>query len=87
MNVIASIKHLLAILFFMATWGLPGYTNQEVSGSDFNIDRLDIYVEGQMRQNRIPGMALAITFGDQILYLQGYGGAAPNQPVTPQTPF
>ena len=87
MNLIASLTYRMAILFFMASWGLPGYTNQEVSGSDINVDGLDTYVEGQMRQNQIPGMALAITFGDQILYLQGYGDAAPNQPVTPQTPF
>ena len=37
---------------------------------------------------RIPGLALAIVRGDQIVYLKGYGRAdASGRPVTPQTPF
>lgn len=55
------------------------------SGPD--LERLDAFIEDQMRQNRIPGLALAITQGDRILYLRGYGNAASNQAVTPQTPF
>lgn len=32
-------------------------------------------------------MAIGITHRDNIIYLQGYGTAHPNQPVTPTTPF
>ena len=49
---------------------------------------VDSYVEAQMRDKRIPGLALAVVHGDQILYLKGYGIADPSgRPVTPQTPF
>src|SRR5690349_14806810 len=41
-----------------------------------------------MRELRVPGLAVAIVQGEQIVHLKGFGfadGAA--QPVTPQTPF
>ena len=41
-----------------------------------------------MRALRIPGLALAIVQGDQIVHLTGFGVAGPDgAPVTPQTPF
>mgnify|MGYP001298610504 CR=1 FL=1 len=49
---------------------------------------LDAYIETQMRELRIPGLALAIVRGDQIEYMRGYGTADDaGRPVTPQTPF
>jgi CubicO group peptidase (beta-lactamase class C family) len=66
---------------------VPDPVSDTPSGSNLNIERLDAFIEAQMRQNKIPGMAVAITQGDRILYLQGYGKAASNQAVTPTTPF
>jgi CubicO group peptidase (beta-lactamase class C family) len=66
---------------------MPDPASDTQHGSNLNIERLDAFIEAQMRQNQIPGMAVAITQGDRILYLQGYGEAAPNQAVTPTTPF
>jgi len=41
-----------------------------------------------MSAYRIPGLALAIIQGDQIIYMHGYGVANPaGEPVTPQIPF
>jgi CubicO group peptidase (beta-lactamase class C family) len=41
-----------------------------------------------MRASRIPGLALGIVKGDQIVYLKGYGQAdSSGRPVTPQTSF
>jgi len=49
---------------------------------------VDSYVEAQMKEARIPGVALAIVQDDHIVHLQGYGVADPaGRPVTPQTPF
>lgn len=49
---------------------------------------LDAYIETQMRELKIPGLALAIVRGDQIEYARGYGVADDaGRPVTPQTPF
>jgi CubicO group peptidase (beta-lactamase class C family) len=48
---------------------------------------IDRFVAQQMAAQRLPGLALAITHGDQVLYVKGYGTAADGQPVTRQTQF
>jgi CubicO group peptidase (beta-lactamase class C family) len=49
---------------------------------------IDRYIEQEMREQRIPGLALAIVQGDQIVHLKGFGVADPSgRTVMPQTPF
>ena len=49
---------------------------------------IDTYVEQQMRDLRIPGLAIGVVQGDQIVHLKGFGIAGPDgRAVTPQTPF
>src|SRR5829696_5628786 len=49
---------------------------------------IDAYVERQIGELRIPGLALGIVEGDQIVHLKGFGVAGSDgRPVTPQTPF
>jgi len=49
---------------------------------------IDAYIEAQMRDARVPGLALGIVQGDQIVHLKGFGVAGPDgRAVTPQTPF
>ena len=49
---------------------------------------IDAFVESEMQALRVPGLALAIVQGDQIVHLKGFGHADPTgRPVTPQTPF
>src|SRR5690349_15259442 len=51
-------------------------------------DTIDAYVEQQMRRLHIPGAALAIVDGDQIVHLRGFGQARPGgEAPSPQTPF
>lgn len=50
-------------------------------------DRIDRFVESQMRAHRIPGLALAVVQGDQIVHSAGFGEAGPNRAMTPQTPL
>lgn len=52
-------------------------------------DTLDAYIEHQMRERQIPGLAIAIGRNGEILAQRGYGLASvENQvPVTPQTRF
>jgi CubicO group peptidase (beta-lactamase class C family) len=51
-------------------------------------DPVDRYVDTFVRQNHIPGLALAIVQNDQVVHLQGFGMADPSgRPVTGQTPF
>lgn len=56
------------------------------AGIDFNT--IDRFITENMRTARIPGLALAIVKGDQILYLKGYGQTdSSGRAVTPQTSF
>ncbi len=55
--------------------------------STIDIGTLDQFITAQMAVQRVPGLALAITQGDQIDYVKGYGTARGDQPVTPQTQF
>ena len=50
-----------------------------------NLDAVDRYIERQMAANRVPGLALAITRGDEVIYLKGYGTAGNGEPMTPRT--
>jgi CubicO group peptidase (beta-lactamase class C family) len=51
-------------------------------------EQIDAYIESRMRADRIPGLALGVVRGDQVVYLKGYGVAGPDgRAVTPQTPF
>jgi CubicO group peptidase (beta-lactamase class C family) len=49
---------------------------------------IDAYVLAQMRQLHIPGVALGIMHGSQVVHLRGFGIADPSgRSVTPQTTF
>lgn len=53
-----------------------------------NYEKMDAYIKKEMKQCRIPGFALGIVKGSEIIYLKGYGTADPSgRKVTPQTPF
>jgi CubicO group peptidase (beta-lactamase class C family) len=58
----------------------------QVASSDF--DEVDTYISAKMKELGIPGAALVIVQGDQIVHLKQFGVAdADGRPVTPQTPF
>lgn len=49
---------------------------------------IDAYVLAQLKAGAVPGVALAIVKGDEVVYTRGYGVAdSSGRPVTPQTPF
>ena len=53
-----------------------------------DVTAIDAYIEGRMRELRIPGLAVGIVQGDRIVHLKGFGIADPSErPVTPRTPF
>jgi CubicO group peptidase (beta-lactamase class C family) len=56
--------------------------------SKISYSAIDDYVEEQVRHLKIPGVALAIVEGDQIVHQRGFGRVRPGGEVpTPQTPF
>jgi CubicO group peptidase (beta-lactamase class C family) len=53
-----------------------------------DVARIDAFVRDQVQRHGIPGLALALVDGDQIVGLQGFGTADQSgRPVTPQTPL
>jgi CubicO group peptidase (beta-lactamase class C family) len=53
-----------------------------------NFEEVDAYISAKMKELGIPGAALVIVQGDQIVHLKAFGVAdADGRPVTPQSPF
>ena len=61
---------LLALPLAYATTRAAGRTPRAV---DPDFAAIDAYVTAQMKDARIPGVALAIVEGDQIVHLRGFG--------------
>ena len=60
----------------------------EPNPNDLDTAAIDRYVAARMSATHMPGLALAIVKGDDVVYLKGYGRADPSgRPVAPQTPF
>jgi CubicO group peptidase (beta-lactamase class C family) len=56
------------------------------SGADYGA--IDRYVQDQVNEARIPGLALGIVRGAEVTHLRGFGRAdSGSRPITPQTPF
>jgi CubicO group peptidase (beta-lactamase class C family) len=76
---------LIVLLAFSLTLR-PSAAQTARSTPDFSA--IDRFVEQEMRATRLPGLALGIVQGDQVVYLQGFGSADPaGRRITPQTPF
>ncbi len=54
---------------------------------DPDLTSIDAYIEKEMREVHIPGLALGIVHNDELVHLRGFGDAGEGRPVTPQTPF
>jgi CubicO group peptidase (beta-lactamase class C family) len=57
-------------------------------GSNPVLESIDAYLEKEMREVRIPGLAVGIVHNEETVHLRGFGEADPaGRSVTPQTPF
>lgn len=65
---------------------LPAHADSIRNGTEYSV--VDAYVEAQMKALRVPGLALAIVQGNQVVYVKGDGRAhTDGSPVSSQTPF
>jgi CubicO group peptidase (beta-lactamase class C family) len=86
-----SVTLALGALFALVVVGMTqalatGNSSLQANGADF--DAIDAYVQDQMQDLRMPGVALGIVKGDEIVHLEGFGDADDSgREVTPQTPF
>ncbi len=80
----------LAAVLLLLTFGNSVQALAE-AGQELSRDQLqmiDEYIQQEMKASKIPGLALGIVHGDQIIYTKGYGVAnSKREPVTPDTPF
>jgi CubicO group peptidase (beta-lactamase class C family) len=75
----------MILVFLSALFGVRQSFAQD-SLTDF--EAVDTYISTRMKELGIPGAALVIVQGDQIVHLKAFGVAdASGRPVTPQTPF
>ena len=66
---------------------VPSYADPPPAASP-DFVAIDAYLDHEMRDVRIPGLALGIVHNDEIVHLKGFGAAdASGRVVTPQTPF
>ena len=66
----------------------PSFVVRASAGPDPDLASIDAYIEKEMREVHIPGLALGIVHNDEVVHLQGFGEASPGgRTVTPQTPF
>jgi len=53
----------------------------------FAAEDMDAFIQSQMRRHNLPGVAVAVTQGEEIIYMQGFGKAAKGQAMTADTPM
>jgi CubicO group peptidase (beta-lactamase class C family) len=83
-----SAKYAMRMGFAVLTLCVVHLTQQPLLMDAPNFAAIDAYLQLEMQAARVPGVALGIVQGDQILHLKGFGIADPSgRPVTPQTPF
>ncbi len=74
------------LAFILRAFAKPASGKPASSGTSY--EAIDAYIVEQMRHLNIPGAALVIVEGDQIVHLRGFGRARPGgEAPTPQTPF
>lgn len=76
---------LVILVFISANFGV---SRSFAKTSPTEFDEVDAYISAKMKELDIPGAALVIVQGNQIVHLKAFGVAdADGRPVTPQTPF
>lgn len=49
--------------------------------------RMDGVIRDGMERSGMPGFAVAVVYGNDVVHARGYGDAGDGAPATPQTPF
>jgi CubicO group peptidase (beta-lactamase class C family) len=79
---------LILIILLGTTVPALSATTNRVPQETVDQENIDAYIQSRMHVTHIPGLALGVVRGNQVVYLKGYGIAGPDgRGVTPQTPF
>lgn len=86
MNSQVAVCGLIVTAMVVSTGTADTLTPTPLTEDDFR--RIDTYIESELVEADIPGAALVIVEGKQIVHLRGYGVAGPDgRPVTAETGF
>jgi CubicO group peptidase (beta-lactamase class C family) len=80
----------IRLIFFLGlifSLFIPSHSGLGRGNDQLDLQAIDAFLQAQIKANRIPGLAVAIVQGDQVIFMKGYGEAAPGESVTPQTQF
>ena len=79
---------LLLLALYLPGLRQPGDAIAAPPGAPEVVARVEAFVEEQVARHGLPGLALGLVHGDEVVSLRGYGAAdGSGRPVTPQTPF
>lgn len=72
-----------------SVFGLAVQSGSALTSFQIPIDDAEItsYIESEMQRHRLKGVSVAITQGDDVRYLSGFGTDGDGNPVTEDTPF
>lgn len=78
---------ILALIIAAFISFFPAAPSAAEANPEIDRERIDAFIEEEMRTSRIPGLALGIVKNGEIAYLKSYGHAGNGRTLTPQTPF
>jgi CubicO group peptidase (beta-lactamase class C family) len=77
---------LICLLLALFISALPSAAAQDRSKTEI-VAEIDDYVKKNMEANHISGASLAITYGEDVFYTQGYGAYSDGRKITATTSF
>lgn len=77
---------LTSLLLAVLITALP-FTDARAQSKTEIVNEIDDYIKKNMEVNHITGASLAITYGDDVFYTQGYGAYSDGREITSRTPF
>lgn len=83
-------KHVFSILIcilLISTLAGPVSGSLILANQEIDFEAVDAFVARQMKKHNLPGVALAITIGEEQVFAKGYGRARQTAAMTPDTPL
>ncbi len=77
----------VAALVFLLLVPLAVGQTAPAAPSAADLAAIDAFVQGRMRAHAIPGVALAITYGGEVVHARGFGDAGDGEAMTADTPL
>jgi CubicO group peptidase (beta-lactamase class C family) len=81
----AAVGAIAAIGVTWLAWDTSTDDNPSINGATY--DRIDAYVQDQVDDSRIPGVAIAVVEGGAVVHAAGFGDDGHGNAITADTPF